>query len=157
FYNRSNKIFDANKLYIANRNSSGAISSAKLISTIPYYIFPGDYLVVTEDAVNLPLNYMVQNPDAVFVVSSMPSFPDDKGDVILLNLQGSVVDEVKYLDDWQFALIANPDGTSQEATNWHSAASTAGYGTPTYKNSQYKLLQSINASVEVTPKVFSPD
>jgi len=167
FYNRSNKILDASKLYVANRNSSGAISSAKLISTIPYYVFPGDYIVATEDAVNLPLNYMVQNPDAVFVVSSMPSFPDDKGDVILLNLQGAVVDEVKYLDDWQFALIANPDGVSleridpdgvsQEATNWHSAASTAGYGTPTYKNSQYKLLQSINAAIEVTPKVFSPD
>ena len=167
FYNRSNKVLDANKLYVANRNSSGAISSAKLISTISYYIFPGDYIVITEDAVNLPLNYMVQNPDAVFVVSPMPSFPDDKGDVILLNLQGAVVDEVKYLDDWQFALIANPDGvsleridpdgTSQEATNWHSAASTAGYGTPTYKNSQYKLLQSINATIEITPKVFSPD
>jgi len=167
FYNRSNKIFDANKLYVANRNSSGAINSAKLISTIPYYIFPGDYIVVTEDAINLPLNYMVQNPDAVFVVSGMPSFPDDQGDVILLNLQGAVVDEVKYKDDWQFALIANPDGVSleridpdgisQEATNWHSAASTAGYGTPTYKNSQYKLLQSINATIEVTPKVFSPD
>jgi len=167
FYNRSNKIFDANKLYVANRNSSGAISSAKLISTIPYYIFPGDYILVTEDAVNLPLNYMVQNPDAVFVVSGMPSFPDDQGDVILLNLQGAVVDEVKYKDDWQFALIANPDGVSleridpdgisQEATNWHSTASTAGYGTPTYKNSQYKLLQSINATIEVTPKVFSPD
>jgi len=167
FYNRSNKILDASKLYVANRNSSGVISSAKLISTIPYYIFPDDYIVVTEDAVNLPLNYMVQNPDAVFVVSPMPSFPDDKGDVILLNLQGAIVDEVKYLDDWQFALIANPDGVSleridpdgvsQEATNWHSAASTAGYGTPTYKNSQYKLLQSINATIEITPKVFSPD
>ena len=167
FYNRSNKIFDANKLYVANRNSSGVISSPKLISTIPYYIFPGDYIVVTEDAINLPLDYMVQNPDAVFVVSSLPSFPDDEGDVILLNLQGAVVDEVKYKDDWQFALIADPDGVSleridpdgisQEATNWHSAASTAGFGTPTYKNSQYKLLQSINATVEVTPKVFSPD
>ena len=167
FYNRSNKILDASKLYVANRNSSGVISSAKLISTIPYYIFPGDYIVATEDDVNLPLNYMVQNPDAVFIVSPMPSFPDDKGDVILLNLQGAVVDEVKYVDDWQFALIANPDGVSleridpdgvsQEATNWHSAASTAGYGTPTYKNSQYKLLESINATIEVTPKVFSPD
>ena len=167
FYNRSNKILDASKLYVANRNSSGTISSAKLISAIPYYVFPGDYIVVTEDAVNLPLNYMVQNPDAVFIVSSMPSFPDDKGDVILLNLQGAVVDEVKYLDDWQFALIANPDGVSleridpdgisQESTNWHSAASTAGYGTPTYKNSQYKLVQSINAMIEITPKVFSPD
>ncbi|HEU5164549.1 MAG TPA: lamin tail domain-containing protein [Chitinophagaceae bacterium] len=167
FYNRSNKIFDANKLYVANRNSSGVISSTKLISTIPYYVFPGDYIAVTEDAINLSLDYMVQNPDAVFVVSSLPSFPDDEGDVILLNSQGAVVDEVKYKDDWQFALLADPngvsleridpDGISQEATNWHSAASTAGFGTPTYKNSQYKLLQSINATIEITPKVFSPD
>ena len=167
FYNRSNKISDANKLYVANRNSSGVISSARLLSTIPYYIFPGDYIVATENAIELSLDYMVQNPDAVFVVSSLPSFPDDEGDVILLNLQGAVVDEVKYKDDWQFALLADPngvsleridpDGLSQEATNWHSAASTAGFGTPTYKNSQYKLLQSINATIEITPKVFSPD
>ena len=91
FYNRSNKIFDANKLYVANRNSSGVISSAKLISTIPYYIFPGDYIVVTEDAVNLSFDYMVQNPDAVFVVSSLPSFPDDEGDVILLNSRAQLL------------------------------------------------------------------
>jgi hypothetical protein len=39
----------------------------------------------------------------------------------------------------------------------HSAASTAGYGTPTYKNSQYKQTDNITASIEVTPKVFSPD
>ena len=167
FYNRSNKIFDAGKIFIANRNSSGVISSTRLISAIPYYIFPGDYIVVTEDAVSLSLDYMVQNPDAVFVLSSLPSYPDDEGDVVLLNFQGAVVDEVKYKDDWQFALLDNPDGvsleridpdgTSQEAANWHSAASTAGFGTPTYKNSQYKLLQSINATIEVTPKVFSPD
>jgi hypothetical protein len=167
FYNRSNKIFDANKLYVANRNSSGAISSTRLISSVPYYIFPGDHILVTEDAINLELDYLVQNPDAVFVLSSLPSFPDDDGDVILLNLQGAVVDEVKYKVDWHFALIddpegvslerIDPDGASQEAGNWHSAASTAGYGTPTYKNSQYKILQSINAIVEVNPKVFSPD
>ena len=166
-YNRSNKIFDANKLYIANRNSSGALSSMRLISSTPYYIFPGDYIVVTEDAVNLALDYLVQNPDAEFVVSSLPSFPDDEGDVVLLNFQGAVVDEVNYKDDWHFALMDNaegvsleridPHGPSQDANNWHSAASTAGYGTPTYKNSQYKLLQSISATVEVNPKVFSPD
>ena len=167
FFNRSNKIIDANKLYVANRNTSGVISTPKLISPIPYYIFPGDYLVVTEDATILSLDYMVQNPDVVFVISSLPSFPDDEGDVLLLNSQGAVVDEVKYKDDWQFALLADPngvsleridpDGISQEATNWHSAASTAGFGTPTYKNSQYKLIQSTNATIEITPKVFSPD
>jgi hypothetical protein len=167
FYNNSNKIFDASKLYIANRNSSGAISSIKALSTTPGYIFPGDYIVVTEDAGNLALNYLVKNPDNVLVVSSMPSFSDDEGDVIALNFQGAVIDEVKYKDDWHFKLIDNaegvaleridPSGPSQDQTNWHSAASTAGYGTPTYKNSQYRLLNTINASIEINPKVFSPD
>ena len=167
FYNNSNKIFDASKLYIANRNSSGAISSIKVLSATPFYIFPGDYLVETEDADNLALQYLVKNPDNVVTISSPPSFSDDEGNVIALNFQGTVVDEVKYKDDWHFKLIDNnegvsleridPAGPSQNETNWHSAASTAGYGTPTYKNSQYRLLNTITAKIDVTPKVFSPD
>ena len=167
FYNNSNKIFDAAKLYIANRNTSGVISSIKVLSTAPYYIFPGDNIVTTEDAGNLALNYLVKNPDNVLAISTLPSFSDNEGDVIALNFQGTVVDEVKYKDDWHFKLIDNAEGValeridpfalSQDAINWHSAASTAGYGTPTYKNSQYKLVQSINATIELIPKVFSPD
>jgi hypothetical protein len=166
-YNKSNKIFDAANLYIANRNSSGAISSSRVLSSTPRYIFPGDYIVITENAASLALNYLVKNPDNVLIVSSMPSFADDEGDVIILNFQGIVADEVKYKDDWHFKLIDNkdgvaleridPDGTSEDQNNWHSAGSTAGYGTPGYKNSQYKLLNVINASIEVLPKVFSPD
>lgn len=167
FFNNSNKIFDASKLYIANRNSSGIISSLKPLSTVPFYIFPGDYIVETEDADNLSIQYLVKNSDNVLAVSSPPSFPDDEGIVLALNFQGIVIDEVKYKDDWHFKLIDNaegvsleridPAGNSQDAANWHSAASSAGYGTPTYKNSQYKLINSINATIEVTPKVFSPD
>ncbi len=167
FYNNSNKIFDASKLYIANRNTSGVVSSIKALSAVPFYVFPGDYIVETEDADNLALQYLVKNPDNVLVISSPPSFSDDEGDVIALNFQGIVIDEVKYKDDWHFKLIDNdegvsleridPVGASQDENNWHSAASTAGYGTPTYKNSQYKLLNSINATVEIVPKVFSPD
>jgi hypothetical protein len=167
FYNNSNKIFDASKLYIANRNSSGVVSSIKPLSAVPFYVFPGDYIVETEDAENLATQYLLKNPDNVLVISSPPSFSDDEGDVIALNFQGNIIDEVKYKDDWHFKLIDNdegvsleridPNGPSQDETNWHSAASTAGYGTPTYKNSQYKLLTAITASVEVSPKVFSPD
>lgn len=166
-YNNSDKIFDAAKLYIANRSSNGAVSSIKALSTIPHYIFPGDHMVLTEDADNLALNYLVQNPGNVLVIATLPSFPDDEGTVVALNFQGEVMDEVKYKDDWHFKLIDNAEGValeridpstlSQEATNWHSAASTAGYGTPTYKNSQYRRTEPINTVVEVLPKVFSPD
>jgi hypothetical protein len=77
------------------------------------------------------------------------------------------VDEVKYKDDWHFKLIDNAEGVSleridpaaasQDPGNWHSAASTAGYGTPAYKNSQYKLLNAIHAKIAIDPKCFSPD
>lgn len=167
FYNNSNKIFDASKLFIANRNSSGVVSSIKALSPVPFYVFPGDYIVETENADNLSMQYLVKNPDNVLIISSPPSFPDDEGTVVALNFQGNVIDEVKYKDDWHFKLIdiaegvalerIDPNGASQDAANWTSAASTAGYGTPTYQNSQYKRIQTINATIEVTPKVFSPD
>ena len=131
------------------------------------YIFPGDYFLITEDAANLELNYLVKNPDAVIELSALPSYPDDEGDVLLLNGQGGIIDEVKYKDDWHFKLIDNaegvslekidPAGPSQNADNWHSAASTAGFGTPGYQNSQYRQTQLINATIEITPKIFSPD
>src|SRR5258708_5963546 len=38
-----------------------------------------------------------------------------------------------------------------------TGTASAGYGTPTYKNSQYKLLNAIQGTIEVVPKVFSPD
>lgn len=167
FYNKSDKILDASKLYIANRNNSGVISSIHSLSPDPFYVFPGDYIIVTENADNLALNYFVKNPEAIFVLSSLPSFPDDKGTALLLNQQGAIIDEVNYLDDWHFKLIENAEGvsleridangSSQNADNWHSAASTAGYGTPGYKNSQFKDLQSSAAAIEIIPKVFSPD
>lgn len=167
FYNNSNKIFDASKLFIANRNSTGVISSIKPLSTTPFYVFPGDYIVETDDPDNLAMQYLVKNPDHVLAVSAPPSFSDDEGTVVALNFQGNVVDEVKYKDDWHFKLIdddegvslerIDPAGPSQDEANWHSAASTAGYATPTYKNSQYKLVNAINATVDLDPKIFSPD
>jgi hypothetical protein len=165
-YNNSNSIFDASQLYLANRNSSGVTSSIKALSATPVYIFPGDYIVVTEDADNLAMNYLVKNPGNILVISSLPSFPDEEGTTILLNFQGAIVDEVNYKKNWHFKLVANDEGVSleridpaaasQDETNWHSAASTAGYGTPAYKNSQYRQSPGIAATIEAS-KIFSPD
>jgi hypothetical protein len=167
FFNKSNKILDISKLYVASRNSSNAINSITQISVKPTYFFPGEYIIVTVDAGNLALNYLVINNDVVFTRSSLPSFPDDEGDVLLLNEQGGIIDEVHYSDDWHFKLLSDVEGVSlervdtgvetQNAGNWHSAASTAGYGTPGYQNSQLKNLQPGPAIVEINPKVFSPD
>jgi hypothetical protein len=166
-YNNSNKIFDASHLYVANRNVTGDISSVKKFSDIPQSLFPGDYLVITEDPLSLQKEYLVRDPSTIMTLSSLPSFPDDKGNAIVTNLQGQIVDEVPYSAKWQFALIGDlegvaleridPSGPSADAGNWHSAASTAGYGTPGYRNSQYGSNESAGATIEVSPKIFSPD
>ena len=96
----------------------------------------------------------------------MPSFPDDAGDVIILNGQGALLDEVSYSDKWHFPLIANTEGVSLERIsyeaaslqgNFHSAATSAGYGTPGYRNSQYRLNEEVPGTLNIVPDIFSPD
>ncbi len=167
FFNNSHKIVDASRLYIANRSSNGTLGSPKPLSPVPFLVFPGDYIIETEDENNLARQYLVKNPGQVLPISAPPSFPDEEGTVIALNFQGTIVDEVHYKDDWHFKLIDNPegvsleridpDGPSQDPSNWHSAASTAGYGTPGYKNSQYKLMDPAGTAFRVEPSLFSPD
>ncbi len=165
-YNRSQKIIDAKQLYIANRNSTNVISSIQQLSTESILLFPKNFLVITEDPQIVMQQYVTTNPDAFIQVSSMPSFPDDKGDVIILNAQGKIVDEVIYSDKWHFALISNTEGVSLERidynaasvqSNFHSAATSVGYGTPGYKNSQFRIDQQVQGEITVIPEVFSPD
>lgn len=166
-YNRSQKLVDASGLFIANRNSSGVVSSARQFTDQPWLIFPGDHIVVTTDLQNLQLNYLVKHPGAVIVLPTLPSFPDDDGHVLLLNKQGEIVDEVNYNHNWHFKLIDNKEGVSleridpesgsQQQSNWQSAASTAGYGTPTYVNSQFRQQGISDMEITVIPKLFSPD
>jgi hypothetical protein len=164
-YNRSQKIIDLGHVYIANR-SNGVISSIQQVTAESILLFPQDYMVLTSDPVAVKNQYITANSDAFTTVSNMPSFPDDAGNVIILNGQGNIVDEVDYSDKWQFPLISNTEGISLERidydglsvqSNFHSAATSVGYGTPGYKNSQYRLYEDVPGIITVTPAVFSPD
>ena len=175
-YNRSNKIITLRNAYIANRNTSGAISSIVQLSAEDYLLFPQDFMVVTENAALVKNAYVANNPDA-FIEVNMPSYNDDAGNVILLNEQGSIVDEIAYKDDWHFKLIGDEEGVAlerinyddttadnpqtfninEQAANWHSAASNVGYGTPTYKNSQYRVDAGVQGTITVSPEIVSPD
>lgn len=166
-YNRSQKVLDAGRLFLANRSSSLLLSNTKQISQVPWFIFPGEYTVITETDGQLAAFYTVKDSNRILTVSSLPSYPDASGYVILLNTAGVIVEEVPYRDDWHFRLLGNtegvslerisPDGLSPDPRNWHSAASTAGYGTPGYENSQYRGWQEPAGKIETDPPVFSPD
>jgi hypothetical protein len=166
-FNSSRSIIDASKLYIAKRDGTNQLSSVKKLSDSTLPIFPGDYFAITENQLSLEKEYLVKNPDNVIELTSLPSFPDTKGDIVLMNSKGNMIDELSYSSDWQFPLISNPQGVAleridpfaktQSKNNWHSASSTSGYGTPTYMNSQYKEAQQVNAELSYSSKAFSPD
>jgi hypothetical protein len=77
----------------------------------------------------------------------MPTYSNDEGRCVLLNKDGKRFDQFDYTDRMHYPLLDNKDGVSLEridfnrptddASNWTSASSTSGYGTPTYQNSQY--------------------
>lgn len=166
FYNRSKKILNLKNAFVANRNTAGTVASITQFTTEDYLFFPGDYIVVTSDPSITKRDYVANDPNALLQVGSTPSFNDDEGNVILLNEQGNMVDEVKYSAKWHFALISdeeavsleriNPDAPSVQ-NNFHSAASSVGFGTPTYKNSQNSADATVQGDITITPAIVSPD
>lgn len=165
-YNRSSAIINLKELYIANRNNSGVVSGIKQLSTEDKLFFPGEFLLITESPSAIQQEYFTPDPKTFVQVSSLPSFPNDQGDVVILNKQGDIIDEVVYSDKWHFQLLTDVEGVSLERidyngpsaqSNFHSASSTVGYGTPGYKNSQVQSAGTGDDVINVTPKVFSPD
>ena len=165
-YNRSSKIIDLSKISIANRNNNNVISNIKIVTAENILLFPKEFMVLTADPVAVKSQYITTNPDAFLKMNSFPSYPNTGGDVIVLNNQGKIVDEVKYSEKWHFSLITNKKGVALERidynepsvqTNFHSASTSSGYGTPGYKNSQYKTNEDLQGEITITPKIFSPD
>ena len=166
-YNRSPKVIDLKNMYIANRNTAGAISSITPLSPETYLFYPEEFIVITSDASIVKRDFIVEQADAIIEVTSTPSYNDDKGDVVILNEQGKIVDELIYNEKWHFKLIDNTEGVAleridysagtQHEENWHSASTSIGYGTPTYKNSQYRMDLQEQAGLTIVPDIVSPD
>jgi hypothetical protein len=122
-------------------------------------------MVLTENPDVVKQQYVAQNPEW-FIKMSLPTLSNTEGVVVLVNPSSQRVDQLHYYENWQFPLLSSDDGVAlerisftaptQDSLNWHSAATTVGYGTPSYKNSQYSEAETGNA-ITVSPQVFSPD
>jgi hypothetical protein len=166
-FNRSQKAFNLKNIYIANLNTSGIIDNITQLPDDGYLFFPGECLALSTDLFRTKRDYFSTQPDHILYTTSLPSFNDDEGNVILLNHQGKVLDWLHYDDNWQFPLLdetegvslerIHADGLTQDSGNWHSAASTVGYGTPGYRNSQNSDQNIAAGTIRVSPPVISPD
>lgn len=163
--NRSDKILDLKNLYLANTNQENSINDFFPIAADGYLIFPKQYLVLTESPGNVQSQYFTPQPKQL-LQCQLPSFNDAEGTCVLIDILQKRYDQLNYDDKMHFALLDEKDGVSLERidfnrptsdkSNWTSASSTSGYGTPTYQNSQYAIAAG-TGKLTATPEVFSPD
>ena len=131
-------------------------------------LFPGDFLVLSEDTGFVKRQWPKSSRQKMILVKSLPSLPDDKGNCMVMNKQGKVIDELNYTDDMHYPLLPVKTGVSLEridprspssATgNWHSASSDANHATPGLVNSQFRNLDTTdNTNIKLFPALISPN
>ena len=130
-------------------------------------IQPHDYVVLTTDAAWVCGQYTVRFPDKIIEMSSLPSYNDASGCVALFTDDSILIDRLDYTEKMQSRLLRDVEGvalerrsfdvSTQEWSNWYSASSTSGYGTPTYTNSQSREILFIDNELTTTLTLFSPD
>lgn len=161
-YNRTEKVLDLNGLKIGNayKNTAEDITAS-------YLLLPNEYVVLSENIDAVKSDYIVPYPQKM-LETELPGFDNDAGNVSLVN-GVEVIDSFGYSAKMHFSLLSDKEGVSLERINpnveswnddnWHSAAATVGFATPTYQNSQYIDLGEIPESniFNIPNTTFSPD
>ncbi len=160
FYNRTTLTFDLRGLNIVNTqgNKTSTINKTALIK-------PNDYLAFCADKNWLAGNYTLKSPQNI-IETSIPAFNSDQGNISLM-YGNTVIDSFRYNQKMHNIFLTNVKGVSLERvsadagsndkSNWQSAASDAGSGTPGYVNSQARTLQKVDKILTKPEEHFSPN
>ncbi len=167
-YNNSPLAFDLSGHFLADVDEAGLLKSSYAISSKVLLIKPFQYVLISADTANICMTYDCPGANALKIqMNQFPSMPDDEGTILLLNQQKVCIDSLHYRKDWHFPLISDQNGVSLERLafamntnlkdNWHSAASTVGYATPGYRNSQIAHPFETDKYFSLQSKTLSPD
>jgi hypothetical protein len=164
-YNRSIKYISLKGWGLGNLKD-GKVDVVKLVTAGDLILPPNGFLALTTDADRLEAAYPSDQAGRLLEMPSMPSFPNENGGVVLLDQLGRIFDRFAYSKTMHQPLLSEMKGVSLERVdsgkpawetgNWHSGASTVGYATPGYANSQL-LLPKAEDEFVITPEAFTPD
>ncbi len=164
-YNNTDHLLDLKDLTLSNPSASGTGGTKRVISTVPLYIQPKTYWVLTANPSVVQQQYQVKYPNQMVQMAVMPPYNTDKGTVAIWKAN-DVIDQFDYTEKMHHALLKDVKGVSlervsfvvsgNESGNLQSAAASVGFATPTDKNSQSEDI-SVKNSVVLANKTFSPD
>jgi hypothetical protein len=123
--------------------------------------------LLTNDIAQVKPFYRIENDKNFIELSQMPSLDDHTSTIVLLNDTMEMIDKFSYSEKMHLVSLKNVEGISLERVNmdkpsyfpgnWHSAAETAGYGTPGYQNSQFLPDTATSQAISIIDDLFSPD
>ena len=169
-YNKSDKLLDVSGLVLTTRKTDGLLNAGSKVP-LKTLMLPHAYLALSANADSVRNYHDCPTESNIMSISGWSSLNNESSTLILASVaKDTIYDELTYNVKWHNALVKNPKGVALERINpllptqnsasWHSASSEVNYGTPGYKNSQYRDLLSTDTSsksVWTEPEAFSPD
>lgn len=148
FYNNSALVIDPAALFISSLNEqSGDTGKPLWLSSVHRSLMPGAYYAITTDRSSVLSSYPGSGRSTVFEIPALPSLPDGGGTLLLFSRNCNLTDKVSYNADMHSDILSGLSGISLEkifpsapshaTSSWHSAAGTAGWGTPGIINSVF--------------------
>ncbi|WP_461485744.1 lamin tail domain-containing protein, partial [Pedobacter sp.] len=163
-YNATNDILNLKDLQISNASYTSA-NDKKAITVTSIFIQPKTYWVLSRNPEAVKQQYEVKYPQQMVQVASLPTYTNTAGSVKLWKVD-ELIDDLSYTEKMHHALLKEVKGVSLERVsftksanepgNLQSAAASAGFATPTYKNSHSEDT-SVKNAMAVANKTFSPD
>jgi hypothetical protein len=156
-------------LLFTTRKTDGTLNTGNAIPA-QTNILPKGYLALCSDA-QIIRNYHACPAESNIVSSEWTTLNNESATLVLTDsAKNTIYDELTYNTKWHHVLVKNPKGVAlerinpdlptQDGASWHSASTETNYGTPGYKNSQYRDIISVakpEKFVWIEPEAFSPD
>ena len=165
-YNRSEQELSLKDVCISTRKTDGSLNTRYPLEAYPQTLQAGDYLLLTKSIEGVE-NFYSLPASLNWLECKLPVLSNTGSTVVLYREEGEIIiDEVSYSPKWHAPTVKNkkgvalerkdPDKDSQNADNWTSAASSAGFGTPGLENSQYLNGETETDSEEIDDPIYQP-
>ena len=170
-FNNSSKTIDLKDItlcYARDYTDSTSVTG-NAVSASFFQLLSFDYAAICEDRDEVISRYAARYPERLMTMNRFPGLSGEKGTVLIGRAgDGVVLDRVDYSSEMHQPLLSStegvslervrPSGSSMDASNWHSAASSCGYATPGERNSQWwESTGEEDHFLTVDPGFFSPD
>ncbi len=168
-YNRSGHAVNINGLMIGSVKNNPPLPADTSLVILPgscHALLPGEYALLCSSFDKVVKFYPGPAVKNHLETGSFPAYGNESGTVVLFDEDLVPIDEFTYHENMHYPFLNTSKGVSlerihydrpaQDATNWHSASQSSGFGTPGYRNSMFMEPGENDGSVSVQPRVFTP-